>query len=144
MPIVPSSPGILSNRRPAKLSLYDPLRYGVLSSDDRYSVHCHYSTLIPLPQARICGRSCQVVLEFLSGKQQGQGSSWAKGLAGLLCKAGLSKGQRIRVQRKLIAFILRCFVCLPAGILSLPGRALFCEMRAFSFVHLNPDRFSLH
>ncbi len=37
-PIVPSSPGILSNRRPAKLSLYDPLRYGALSSDDRYSV----------------------------------------------------------------------------------------------------------
>jgi len=37
-PIVPSSLDILSNRRPAKLSLYDPLRYGVLSSDDRYSI----------------------------------------------------------------------------------------------------------
>ena len=37
-PFVPSSPGILSNRRPAKLSLYDPLRYGVLSSDDRYLI----------------------------------------------------------------------------------------------------------
>ena len=34
--IVPSSLDILSNRRPAKLLLYDPLRYGVLSSDDRY------------------------------------------------------------------------------------------------------------
>jgi hypothetical protein len=37
-PFVPSSLDILSNRRPAKLTLYDPLRYGVLSSDDRYSV----------------------------------------------------------------------------------------------------------
>ena len=35
-PIVPSSLDILSNRRPAKQTLYDPLRYGVLSSDDRY------------------------------------------------------------------------------------------------------------
>ena len=35
-PIVPSSLDILSDRRPAKLPLYDPLRYGVLSSDDRY------------------------------------------------------------------------------------------------------------
>ena len=39
-PIVPSSLDILSNRRPAKHSLYDPLRYGVLSSDDRYIVFC--------------------------------------------------------------------------------------------------------
>ena len=37
-PIVPSSLDILSNRRPAKLLLYDPLRYGVLSSDDRYLI----------------------------------------------------------------------------------------------------------
>jgi hypothetical protein len=37
-PIVPSSLDILSNRRPAKLMLYDPLRYGVLSSDDRYLI----------------------------------------------------------------------------------------------------------
>ncbi len=37
-PNVPSSLDILSNRRPAKLSLYDPLRYGVLSSDDRYLI----------------------------------------------------------------------------------------------------------
>jgi hypothetical protein len=37
-PFVPSSLDILSNRRPAKLTLYDPLRYGVLSSDDRYIV----------------------------------------------------------------------------------------------------------
>ena len=50
-PFVPSSLDILSNRRPAKLSLYDPLRYGVLSSDDRYIVlvvlsteRCHYIT----------------------------------------------------------------------------------------------------
>ena len=50
-PFVPSSLDILSNRRPAKLSLYDPLRYGVLSSDDRYFVlvvllqeRCHYIT----------------------------------------------------------------------------------------------------
>ena len=35
-PIVPSAPGILSDRRPAKQTLYDPLRCGVLSSDDRY------------------------------------------------------------------------------------------------------------
>ena len=37
-PFVPSSLDILSNRRPAKLTLYDPLRYGVLSSDDRYDI----------------------------------------------------------------------------------------------------------
>ena len=50
-PFVPSSLDILSNRRPAKLLLYDPLRYGVLSSDDRYFVlvvllqeRCHYIT----------------------------------------------------------------------------------------------------
>ena len=32
---MPSSLDILSDRRPAKQKLYDPLRYGVLSSDDR-------------------------------------------------------------------------------------------------------------
>ena len=37
-PLVPSAPGILSDRRPAKLALYDPLRCGVLSSDDRYGI----------------------------------------------------------------------------------------------------------
>ena len=37
-PNVPSSLDILSNRRPAKHLLYDPLRYGVLSSDDRYLI----------------------------------------------------------------------------------------------------------
>ena len=44
-PIVPSSLDILSDRRPAKLSLYDPLRYGVLSSDDRYSIGLLYKTV---------------------------------------------------------------------------------------------------
>lgn len=35
-PNVPSSLDILSDRWPAKQKLYDPLRYSVLSSDDRY------------------------------------------------------------------------------------------------------------
>ena len=34
IPFIPSSLDILSDRRPAKQTLYDPLRYGVLSSDD--------------------------------------------------------------------------------------------------------------
>ena len=45
-PTVPSSLDILSDRRPAKQMLYDPLRYGVLSSDDPYSVDV--SIIIPL------------------------------------------------------------------------------------------------
>jgi hypothetical protein len=49
-PIVPSSLDILSNRRPAKLSLYDPLRCGVLSSDDLYSyVHIISSSNLSPP-----------------------------------------------------------------------------------------------
>ena len=36
-PIAPGSLDILSDRQPAKLSLYGPLRCGVRSSDERYS-----------------------------------------------------------------------------------------------------------
>ena len=54
-PFVPSSLDILSNRRPAKLTLYDPLRYGVLSSDDRL-YHSKMKNTSVLPLQRIQDR----------------------------------------------------------------------------------------
>ena len=52
-PVPPSAPGIFSDRRPAKPSLCDPQRCGVLSSDDRYVVDMDYTIRAPAFQVRI-------------------------------------------------------------------------------------------